>query len=45
MLEGQFSVESQVDLSRVIANNSAKLAKANFGDITTLILFFPKDFA
>jgi hypothetical protein len=34
MLEGQFPIESQVGLSKAIASNSAKLAKANFGDIT-----------
>jgi hypothetical protein len=34
MQEGRFSIESQVDLSRVIASNFAKLAKANFGGVT-----------
>jgi hypothetical protein len=34
MLERQFFIESQVGLSRVIASNFAKLAKANFGGIT-----------
>jgi hypothetical protein len=30
MIEGRFSIKSQVGLSGVIASNSAKLAKANF---------------
>jgi hypothetical protein len=34
MLEGWFLIESQVDLFGIIANNSAKLAKANFGGVT-----------
>jgi hypothetical protein len=33
MLEGQFPIELQVGLSGVIAGNSAKLAKANFGGV------------
>ena len=37
MLEGQFPIESQVGLSGIIASNSAKLANANFGGITTLV--------
>jgi hypothetical protein len=35
MLEGRFPIESQVGLTKVIANNFAKLAKANFEDVTT----------
>jgi hypothetical protein len=31
MLEGRFPIESQVSLFRIIANNSAKLAKAKLG--------------
>ena len=34
MLDGRFPIESQVGLSRVIASNSTKLAKANFKGIT-----------
>ena len=33
MLEGQFPIESQVGFFGVIANNSAKFAKANFGGV------------
>ena len=36
MLDGQFPIESQVGLSGVIASNSAKLPKANFGGTTPL---------
>jgi hypothetical protein len=35
MLEWHFPIESQVGLSKVIASNSATLAKTNFGGITT----------
>jgi hypothetical protein len=33
MLEEWLPIESQVGLSRVIASNSTKLDKANFGDV------------
>jgi hypothetical protein len=38
MLEGQFSIGSQVGLSRVIASNFAKLVKANFTSVTLLTI-------
>ena len=37
MLEGWFPNESQVGLSVVIASNSGKLVKANFGSVTLLL--------
>jgi hypothetical protein len=42
MLEGRFSVESQVGLFVVFANNSAKLAKVNFWGITDLAKILDK---
>jgi hypothetical protein len=42
MLEGRFSIESQVGLFGVFANNSAKLAKVNFWGITNLAKILDK---
>jgi hypothetical protein len=35
VLDGRFPIDSQVGLFGIIASNSTKLAKANFGGITT----------
>ena len=39
-LNGRFPIESQVDLFGVIANNSAKLAKANFGGVNYNVFIY-----